>query len=55
MRTPLILVTTVVISTCAADGPPAVGTNTSDDFGGVMLTGRFSESWPDRPTINAMD
>lgn len=45
MRTALIFVIAMVTASFAVAGPPAVGSYYSDDFGGVMLMGRFSESW----------
>ena len=50
-----VLVVLLVLLTAAPvfAGPPANGTYTSTDIGGLMLPGRYSESWyPTKLTIN---
>jgi len=45
MKRLIISATLVLISGSAFAGPPTVGVYLSNDLGGTMLPGRFSESW----------
>ncbi|HXV12934.1 MAG TPA: hypothetical protein VEC56_01890 [Candidatus Krumholzibacteria bacterium] len=45
MRPVLLTITLLLAATVALAGPPQTGVYLSNDFGGTMLPGRFSESW----------
>ncbi len=49
MRYLLLTLLCLALAGTASATPPANGAYNSNDFGGVMLTGRFSESWVTTP------
>jgi len=53
MKAVLVVLLSIVVSAPAFAAAPANGTYTSTDIGGLVLPGRYSESWyPNKLTVN---